>query len=78
MAADRDGRGRAPERQVERDPAAAYDAMAHDAWIEGYRSANVARALARKRHMEKIRYRRAALKDARARRNRKRIVGNIR
>jgi hypothetical protein len=69
MATDREG-GRAPARQVEPDRRAAYDAMAHAAWIEGYRSANLARALARKRSMEKIRHRRAALEVARALRNR--------
>jgi hypothetical protein len=77
---DRDSRQRAPERQVERR--AAHDAMAEVAWTKGYLyglgKPNIARALARKRSLEKIRHRRAALDVARALRNRKRILENIR
>jgi hypothetical protein len=72
MATDRDSRGRTPERQVEPDRAA-HDARAEIAVIEGYLYGvgrpTVARALARKRSMEKIRHRRAALEVARAHRN---------
>jgi hypothetical protein len=75
---DRDSRQGAPERQFER-----HDAMAQRAWTEGYLygvgKAKVARALARKRSLENIQYRRAALDVARALdRNRKRILENIR
>jgi hypothetical protein len=73
MATDRDSRDRGPERQVERDRRAAHDARAQVAWTQGYLygvgEPNVARALARKRSMEKIRRRRAALEVARALRN---------
>jgi hypothetical protein len=74
MASDRDGPGRAPERQVERDRGAAPDAMARAAWIQGYLygigNPNIARSLARKRTKQKIRQRRAELEVARALRNR--------
>jgi hypothetical protein len=74
MATDRDSRGRAPERQVERDRRAAHDAMAEVAWTRGYRygvgKPNIARALARRRSMENIRHRRVELEVARALRNR--------
>jgi hypothetical protein len=75
---DRDTRLGAPERQVER-----HDVAARVAWIEGYLygmgKANIARALARKRSLENIKYRRAAQDVARVRdRNRKRILENIR
>jgi hypothetical protein len=78
METDRDSRQRALERQVER-----HDAMAQLAWTEGYLygvgNANIARALARKRSLENIQYRRAAHDVARALdRNRKRILENIR
>jgi hypothetical protein len=77
---DRDSRQRAPERQGERR--AAHDAMAEVAWTKGYLyglgKPKIARALARKRSLEKIRNRRAALDVARALRNRKRILENIR
>jgi hypothetical protein len=79
---DRDSRQRARERQSERDRRAAHDAMAQVAWTKGYLyglgKPNVARALARKRSLEKIRDRRAALDSARALRNRKRILERIR
>jgi hypothetical protein len=56
--------------------------MAEVAWTKGYLygigKPNVARALARKRSLEKIRHRRAALAYARALRNGKRIPENIR
>ena len=74
MATDRDSRGRAPERQVERDRRAGHDAMEQVAWTKGYLygvgKPNIARALARRRSMENIRHRRAALEVARALRNR--------
>jgi hypothetical protein len=56
--------------------------MARVAWTKGYLygigQPNIARALARKRTSEKIRDQRAALAFARALRNRKRILENIR
>jgi hypothetical protein len=56
--------------------------MAEVAWTKGYLyglgKPKIARALARKRSLEKIRNRRAALDVARALRNRKRILENIR
>jgi hypothetical protein len=56
--------------------------MAEVAWTKGYLygigKPNIARALARKRSLEKIRHRRAALDVDRALRNRKRILENIR
>jgi hypothetical protein len=80
---DRDSRQRAPEREVERDRRAARDALAQDAWIKGYLygigKPKIARALARKRTMEKIRNRRAEQDLARALdRNRKRSLKSIR
>ena len=67
---DRDSRRRAPEREVKRDRQAVLDALARAAWTQGYLygigKPNVARALARKRTMEKIRNRRAAQDVARA------------
>ena len=74
MATDRDSRSRAPERQLERDRRDARDAIAKVAWTHGYLygvgKPNIARALARKRSMQKIRDRRAALDVARALRKR--------
>jgi hypothetical protein len=74
MATDRDSRGRAPERQVERDRRAAHEAPAQVAWTKGYLygigKPNIARALARERTKQKVRHRRAALEVARALRNR--------
>jgi hypothetical protein len=83
MAIDRDSPQRASERQVERDRRAAYDAMARVAWAKGYLygigTPQIARALAGKRALEKIRHRRAAQQVTRALdRNRKRILENIR
>jgi hypothetical protein len=80
---DRDSRRRAPEREVERYRRAALDALAQASWTEGYLHGigkpNVARALARKRTLEKIRNRRAAQNVARALdRNRKRSLKSIR
>jgi hypothetical protein len=73
----RDGRQRAPEREVER-----HDAMAQLAWTAGYLygtgKAEIARALARKRTMENVQHRRAAHDVARALdRHRKRFLENI-
>jgi hypothetical protein len=77
---DRDTRLGVPEREVER-----HDVAARVARIEGYLyglgRANVARALARKRSLENIKYRRAAHAQDVARvldRNRKRILENVR
>ena len=68
---DRDDPQRASERDVER-----HDARARVAWTEGYLyavKAKLARALARKRILEDLKYRRAAHDVARALdRNRKR------
>ena len=75
---DRDSRQGVPGRQVKR-----HDARAQVAWTEGYLygvgKANVARALARKRSLENIQYRRAAHDVARALdRNRRQIMERIR
>jgi hypothetical protein len=83
IGADRDSRQQTPKRRVERDRRAKHDAMAQAAWTQGYLygigKPKVARALARKRSLEKIRYRRAANNVARALdRNRKRTLENIR
>jgi hypothetical protein len=75
---DRDGRQRAPEREVER-----HDAMARVAWTKGYLygtgKAKVARALARQRSLKTIQHRRAAQDVARALdHNRERILEHSR
>jgi hypothetical protein len=80
---DRDSRERAPKREVERDRRAALDALAQAARTKGYLygigKPNVARALARKRTLEKIRNRRAAQDVAGALdRNRTRSLKSIR
>jgi hypothetical protein len=80
---DRDSRRHAPEREVERYRRAALDALAQAAWTEGYLygigKPKIARALARKRTLEKIRNRRAAQNLARALdRNRRRSLKSIR
>ena len=80
---DRGSRQRAPERANERYRRAALDALAQAAWTEGYLygigKPNVARALARKRTLEKIRNRRAAQNVARALdRNRTRSLKSVR
>jgi hypothetical protein len=77
MKTSRDGRQRAPEREVER-----HDAMAQVAWTAGYLygtgNAKIARALARKRTTENVQHRRAAHEVGRALdRQRKRFLENI-
>jgi hypothetical protein len=66
MATDSARRGRAAERQVERDRRAAWT----QGYLHGIGKPSIARALARKRTNQKIRPRRAELEVARALRNR--------
>ena len=59
-----------PKRQVERDRRGAHDAGTQAAWTMGYLyglgKPNIARAHARKRSLENIRYRRAVQNMTRA------------
>ena len=82
MAIDRDSPQRVSERQVERDRRAEHDAMAQVAWTKGYLYGmgmpKIARALAGKPALEKIRHRRAAQEVTRGvDRNRKWILKRL-